>query len=128
MIFILRLLAGFTSLTPNRRRSQRVSIGPSGAAVSATGEPTTKSEYEPPDFELMSGHQSGQHGERDGEETDDQHDRDPERHALERVLGGGAGAAERLQGAPDPVPDVEADGDHGERVDERDVPALRREV
>jgi hypothetical protein len=40
MIFIFRLLAGFTSLTPNRLRSQRSSIGPPGAAVSATGAPT----------------------------------------------------------------------------------------
>ena len=40
MIFILRLLAGFTSFTPKRWRSQRVSIEPPGAAESETGSPT----------------------------------------------------------------------------------------
>jgi hypothetical protein len=36
----LRRFAGLTSLAPKMCRSQRVSIGPSGAAVSAIGSPS----------------------------------------------------------------------------------------
>src|SRR4051794_41980512 len=94
----LRRLAGLTSLAENLRRSQRVSTGPSGAAVSAIGSPS--SQYS---LDMCLSHQSGQDRERHRQVTDDQDDRQDQGARAGDPLTPGGLLAERAYRAEEPV-------------------------
>lgn len=61
--------------------------------------------------------------ERGREEIHDDHERDHERDALDHRFVAVARPAQRGHGAPDPVPQVHAQGHHRQHVDGQDVPA-----
>src|SRR5438132_640961 len=123
MIVCFRRFAGFTSFISKRHRSHFCSIGPGGILASRTGSGVACFSAGRADIaSLLSTHPAGQHGDRYGDEPQEDDERGPPRHGAEERRAARVVPADRLEHAPDAVVEVEAETGHRDHVEERDVP------
>src|SRR5215468_10128284 len=106
MMLYLRLLAGLTSFSSNRWRSQRCSIGPDGFLEFSSMLPLP--------------HQTKEYGDRHGNETRSD---DPREHRSKLLDDGGIAwvtQTQRLEHAPDAMAQMEADQNHDGNIEDRE--------
>src|SRR5881396_738080 len=112
MIVCFRRFAGFTSFISKRHRSHICSIGPAGILASRTGSGfgvACVSAGRADIAFLLSTHPAGQHGDRYGDEPQEDDERGPPRQSAEQWRAARVVPAERLKHAPDAVVEVEAE-------------------
>src|SRR3954469_14648329 len=120
MISILRRLAGFTRRPRNLRSLHRSPISTSvGALVSAMGSPTVKRSRGMRSAFLSLVHEAEDDGRRHDEVPGDEEGGEDDGEAVDGPLAAPVALAQRLGGAPDPVPQVHAQEDQRHDVDGR---------